>query len=793
VASELQSPPLAGVRVVELSREPSAAYCARQFALWGADVVVVEPDGGSPIRRLPPHATGKDAKPISLVWEYLAANKRAVGADTPAELRELMGGADVLVSDFGPKELQDIGVSLTTLEDDFPNLCVVWIGPFGLSGPYAGYRAAPIVAEALSGYLSLNGLPDRAPLRAPGLLTAYAVGANAFVAALAALLKRERTGFSERVEVSAMETLATMVPFLRVQYFGRDKRREGGTEAGVRLVPCADGWISMTVANPAQKDRLAEIFEIPAEAFPKDLFEGGYAEVVRKTVDFYGAFTSKWRSEDLFYALTVGGLTCGKVMSLRELLEIDQLRERGFFQERTHAELGPLLAPGPPAILKRARPAPLGPAPQAPSAVSDLAWTPRALRRGQPDRRTERPLEGVRVLDLTQAWIGPFATLLFADLGADVIKIESHRRPDVWRLAATQPPGLDLDQVAPPNRSWYFNSVNHNKRNLTLDLRKPEGKALFLRLLEGADIVAENFTASVMDDFGLGYPELQAVKPDIVMMSSSGYGKSGPWSQFKTNGSAIEAVAGWDWLHRYRDGPPVLMGFYQADPIDGLQMAATTLVCLIRRSRTGEGDAIDGAMLDASVGYLGELILQAQLLGEPEPLGNRSAAMSPYGVFPCAGEDRWIAIAADSDEAWRRLASTAGLADPSFENLAGRKAHEDELEERLSNWTRTRCAEELMEALQGLGIPAGVVRSVREALDDPHLAERQWFRRLSRADIGEHRHNGYAWRFAGCALKPSSPPPRLGEHSDEVLKELLGLSAEEISDLKTKDVTGAVL
>ena len=789
-----EDPPLAGVRVLELSREPSAAYCGRQFALWGADVVVVEPEGGSPIRRLPPHAAGKDGQSLSLVWEHVAANKRAVRADGTGELRAMLAGADVLVSDFEPSALQELGVSLTSLEDDFPDLCVVSVSPFGLSGPYAGYRATPIVVEALSGYLSLNGLAEREPLRAPGLLTAYAVGVNAFVAALAALLKRERTGFGERVEVSAMETMATMVPFLRVEYFGRDKRREGGTEAGVRLMPCADGWISMMVANPALKDRLAEILDIPADAFPVDLFQGGYAEVVRKTMDFYGAFTRKWKAEDLFYALAVGGgLTCGKVMSPHDLLELDQLREREFFQPLDHPELGLLQATGAPAILARARPAPAAPAPAAPCTVDELAWAPRAIRPREPRRRAEPPLDGMRVLDLTQAWIGPFATLMFADLGADVIKIESHRRPDVWRHAATQPPGLDLDKVAQPNRSWYFNSVNHNKRNLTLDLRKPQGKALFLRLAEGADIVAENFSAPVMGDLGLGYPELAAVKPDVVMMSASGYGKTGAWSQFKTNGSAIEAVAGWDWQHRYRDGPPVLMGFYQADPIDGLQMAATTLVCLIRKARTGEGEAIDGAMLDASVGYLGELILQAQLTVEPAALGNRSAAMSPHGVFPCAGDDRWIAIAAADDEAWSALASAAGLADARFDSLAGRQAHEDELEAGLAAWTRTHDADDLMQMLQGVGVPAGVVRGLQEGLDDPHLVERRWFRRLSREDIGAHRYNGYAWRFAGCELKASSPPPRLGEHSDEVLRELLGLTDAEIADLKATEVTGAVL
>jgi benzylsuccinate CoA-transferase BbsF subunit len=197
-------------------------------------------------------------------------------------------------------------------------------------------------------------------------------------------------------------------------------------------------------------------------------------------------------------------------------------------------------------------------------------------------------------------------------------------------------------------------------------------------------------------------------------------------------------------------------------------------------------------MLDASVGYLGELLLQTQLTGEPEPTGNRSAGMSPHGVFPCTGEDRWIALAADGEAAWRALAAMVDLGDPRFAALEGRKAHEDELEARLAGWTAGWDADALMVRLQDAGVAAGVVRGVREGLDEPHLVARDWFRQLTHHDLGTHSYNGYAWRFPDCGLKPASPPPRLGEHSDEVLRELLGLSTGEIAELKAKDVTGQV-
>jgi crotonobetainyl-CoA:carnitine CoA-transferase CaiB-like acyl-CoA transferase len=778
---------LAGLKVVELSRGVAAAYCGRQFAAWGADVVVLEPDGGSPLRRRSPWATGASGKPHSLLWANVAANKRTMRLSALADggLAGLLASADIFVTDHTEAELAGLGVSLDGLRRDLPALCAVAISPFGRTGPYAGYASSQIVEEALSGYLSLNGLMGEPPLRAPGHLVSYAIGVSAFVGVLAAYVKRQRTGWGDLVEASGMESLATLVPFLRVQYLASEKLREGGTEAGVRILPCADGWISLLIVNPTHKDLWTEVLAIPQDAWPAEIYQGAYLEVVGRVEEFLSRYTRLRTADDLFMDLERRGVVCGKVMSPSDLLAEPQLEARGFFRDLQHPDLGPLRYAGPPARMGRSDLSALAAAPELDQAVGpqDLGWTAAATPVGAAAAAAETPLQGMRVLDLTQAWIGPFATLLFADLGADVIKIESHKRPDVWRQTSPNPVAITNVEAKKVNRSHYFNSVNRNKRDLTLDLRSVDGKALFLRLVKDADVVAENYTAHVMQRFGLDYAVLNQVNPALVMMSSSGFGKTGPWSGFRTNGSAIEALAGWDYLHAYPGGRPLLMGFYQADAICGLQMAALTLICLLKRARgDGTGDSIDGAMLEASTGYIGDLILQAQFEGEVKPRGNRDPDMAPNGVFPCAGEDRWIALSVPDDNAWQALLALGAcppeLRDARYASLEGRQRHEDVLEAILTDWTRTQDADALMRLLQAAHVPAGVVRGLVEGLDDPHLTARDWFKTMSREDIGAYKYNGFPWRFSRCELLATLPPPRLGEHSEALLREVLSLRSK---------------
>ena len=400
----------------------------------------------------------------------------------------------------------------------------------------------------------------------------------------------------------------------------------------------------------------------------------------------------------------------------------------------------------------------------------------------------------MKIVDVTQAWVGPFAALLLAHLGADVVKVESHRRPDVWRRWSANPVPLTHVSASEVNASPNFNSVNRNKRSLCLNFKTDEGRALFARLAADADIVMENYTPEVMGRYGFDHATLAAKNPRLVMSSFCGFGKTGPLSPYKANGTSIEGFGGWDWLHRHDGEPPMAMGFYQADPISGYQMAAVTLVALIHQRRTGEGQAIDGAMYEAAAGYIGETLLAAQLGRLPERLANHDADAAPHGVYRCAGQDRWVAIAAPDELAWSALVRLApSLNRPQFATRAARLRNAQALDAAVSDWTHQHEPEALMQKLQAAGVPAGVVRSIGEALECTHLAARGWFSALDHADVGRHRYNGEPWRFAGLFPREDLPPPRLGEHSREILRERMGLSEAEVERLIQADATGEVL
>ena len=795
-------PPLDGVRVFELADGVAAAYCARQFAQWGADVVVLEPDGGSPLRRIGPHAEAKARRESeSLLWQTVAANKRALSlpraCPDAASLVDVLRRADVLVTDWTDVDLGRWGLTFADLRERFPGLVLVSVSPFGLNGPYAGLSGSELVVQALSGYAVLNGEKGLAPLKAPGHILGYTSGVSAFVAALAGLISRLGNGPGRFIEVSEMETLAAILPLLRIEYTGVHPERDGGPSTGVRAHRCRDGWVTFV---PPPEDQLGDYgaaLGVEDEEWPQPVQGEDPVARIRRLLPFLARRVRDKTTQEVFHDLLERKIVCGKVAKPAELLVDEHLAARGFFRTLCHQHLGDLPFAGPAARFGLTDAVPPARAPTAGEQTdpSALDWQPVEPRAGAGEEDESLPLAGVEIVDLTQAWIGPFATMLLADLGASVIKIESHNRPDVWRRWLASP----VPMVNPPpglvNSSPNYNSVNRNKRSLCLDLKTEEGKDLLRSLAAGADVVMENFTPRVMERFGLEWPELSAENPGLVMTHWSGFGKTGPLSDYKANGTSIEALAGWDWLHRYPDGDPMVMGFYQADAITGMQMAATTLVALFHSRRTGEGQSVDGSMVEAAVGYLGEVLLDAAVGGNQTPPGNGDLDLAPHGVYPCAGDDRWIAVAVESDETWRRLVAISGsesLAESRFDRHADRIANTEQLEQAMAEWTCTQQAEHLMERLQAAGISAGVVRTTAELTACSHLDQRAWFRRIKHADVGEHRYAGHPWRMDGLLERSDLPPPRLGEHSRELLRERLGLSDSEIDDLFERGVTGAV-
>jgi benzylsuccinate CoA-transferase BbsF subunit len=401
-----------------------------------------------------------------------------------------------------------------------------------------------------------------------------------------------------------------------------------------------------------------------------------------------------------------------------------------------------------------------------------------------------KPLSGIRVADFTWVWAGPFATEQLAHLGAEVIRIEARDRPCVTRQLppfAEFQPGLD--------RSGYFNQYNQGKRSLTLNLKHPRGVEVAKRLVSKSDVVAENFANGVMERMGLGYEEVRRLRPDVIMVSISGYGRTGPERDFVSYGPATVPLAGFSAVTGYKGGPPMHVGISYGDPTAGLHGALAVLAALCHRRRTGEGQFIDVSLWEASATLLPEALLDREMNGvEPPRDGNRHPYMAPHCVFRSAGEDRWVSIAVGNDEEWSALCEVLGkrelAVDPRYATLAERKRNEDELEAVVGAWTATRSAEEATRVLQAAGVAAFPTMTNQDLAEDPHLNSRGFFVDVPHPEVGARHHAGIPWKLSRTPCAVDAPAPRLGEHNEPVLREILGYSAAEIESLAREGVLG---
>jgi len=779
---------LTEIRVLEVSSSIAPAHCARQFALWGAEVITIGAGWHQSPLQSPTFSV--EGNNHSLLQECLHSGKRFI--ESSEVTADLVESADILITDRTKVDLQNSagfsGVS------QWPIL--VDISPFGRHGPYAQHAATELTVEAVSGFLAINGSRDRAPLRMPGNLIGYICGVNSFIAALAALHRYHHSGISEQVEVSWMETLATIVPLLRTQFDWKPEERDGGPGVkplGVRLYRIGEGYLSLGLALPSALEVLLDILGLDDNHIPEHLNSMEKRQDHKALFQFVQSLNSPFKVDDLFKILSELPYRSivGKLQTPMDLLADPQLKELGFLHHLDHPKLSRITLCGPPARMS-ATPA-KNPSVAALTPGSVVTWSPRDQVSSTSSISLDRPLANIRILDLTQAWIGPFASQLMRDLGAEVIKVESHLKPDVWRLLPPVKPKAVINHRAQlTSTSNNYNCVNRDKKSLTLDLSKPRGRQLFLQLVADADVVMENYTPNVMKRLNLSYEELKKVNPSLIMTSYSGYGKVGPYADYRATGTTIEATAGWDSLFGDRDGLPLVMGFYQADPITGLQMAATTLAALQHRNRTGEGQYVEGSMIEAAAGYINEWILEASLGNAPERFGNRHPDMAPHGVYPCKGEDRWVAIAVRDDVEFERLRQIPGLdlENPALRELKHRLTQQDYLDNQIAVWTREFTPLEVTCKLQDHHIASAPVQRTDQVLTDPHLQALQWFQLLSHPDLGSHLYDGFPWHFSQSRLASESASPRLGQHSRELLHKLLGLSHMEIDRLFRSGITG---
>jgi benzylsuccinate CoA-transferase BbsF subunit len=404
-------------------------------------------------------------------------------------------------------------------------------------------------------------------------------------------------------------------------------------------------------------------------------------------------------------------------------------------------------------------------------------------------------LRGVRVLDLTHAWAGPFATQLLADYGAEVIKIETCDRPDMLRFSM-----WPTDETRPDayNRGGWFQYLGRNKLSLTLDLKQPQGQDLFKRLVAQSDVVMENFSARVMRRLGLDYAILQTVNPRLIMISMPGYGTVGPYKDFVAFGEMIEPFAGLSELTGYADRAPLRLAVAYPDPVAGFHAALAALLALRQRRQTGQGQHIHIPHREPITRMLGEAVLDYTVNGRtPRRIGNRHRAWAPHGCYPCRGDDRWIAIAVRRDAEWTALCRVLGeptwTLDRRYANSFTRWKHVDLLDQHVAETTQPWEATALATRLCAAGVPAGVVQTNRDLLCDVHLRTRQAFWMIAHRLAGTYPYPAPSTRLTDTPPHLVRPAPNLGKHNTDVLTQLLGLSPAEIQDLAVKGVIGTAV
>ncbi len=412
------------------------------------------------------------------------------------------------------------------------------------------------------------------------------------------------------------------------------------------------------------------------------------------------------------------------------------------------------------------------------------------------------PLEGVRVLDLSQVFSGPYCTRILGDLGAEVIKVEATRRPDPERGPIKPAPGSGLypdnnPGPDPYNRSGRFVEYNRNKYGITLDLGTPEGLHLFLELVKISDVVIENFSVGVMERLGLGYEALRAIQPDIIMLSMPAFGSTGPEASYVAFGPQQEALSGIVSITGYQEDRPLSTWVYYPDPTVALFAVSAVLAALMHRQATGQGQHIELPQREALCYALPELVLEYQMTGrKPRPRGNSHPAYAPHGCYRCQGEDLWVAISVTNDREWVALCQAMGrpdlTLDPRFRTAPERVRNREALDRIVEDWTQKHSHYEAMELLQAAGVPAGAVLTMADMLEDPHYKERGFFVPVDYTGVGIHLSLGFPWRFSKTPASVRLPSPGLGEHNRYILGKLLGLSEAQVRELEEKGIIGSV-
>ncbi|MFB7890651.1 CoA transferase [Microbacterium sp. NPDC056044] len=794
---------LEGVRVLEVGSDLAASWCARLLAGFGADVVRVDlvTDTAEPHAASGDHAAGIAARARRL---HADAGKRSVRIDARQardreRLRRLQEAADLVVTAAVGAEAQTLGVEPREFAARCPGVPLVAITPFGVTGLRAGEAATDPTLMAMAGWMSVQGASDGPPVGAGGDYVAHLSGAAGALGAVAALLVAEAGGGGQLVEVRAIDVALGSTMFDATGYAGTGRLRpRRTTEPGQSwaVFATADGHVSVSSsAARAWVSLWAVVFG--EQAVGDRLARDGQPSDAEDLERLAALIATREKRELMELAQLLGHLV-GEVASLYDVLELPQLTQRDWFVDIPTCERGDRLvlrAAGAPVRIPHLPWAGGGvaPAPGAHDDAVDAEWQDgsRPAPTATPALLTAAslPFAGLRVVDLTAGWAGPYTTQLLADLGAEVVKVESVGRTDWVRTARRFFTGPDDVVEHLWETSPMFNGVNEGKLGVTLDLTDAECRGILLRLVESADVLVENFTPRVMRNLGLTDEVLRAARHDLVIVSMPGMGREGPWSDFRATALVTEAVAGVTSRCGYPDGVPQVVAQQHADPNAGLVGAFATALALRHRMLTGQGGCIEVAQLEALVTHVGAELLATQLLGAVPPRrGSGVLGAQPSGCFAAAGDDEWIVLSAMDDAEWVALAGILGGAAPAWTDAEARAAHAEE----VTAWAAARCAERDAAAtaaeLRAAGVPAARVASAADVLSDPlladafHVVEREW--------VGSWPYPSSPLRLSRTPCAPRTAAPTLGQHNARVLGGLLGVSAEALDAWEEKGLIG---
>jgi crotonobetainyl-CoA:carnitine CoA-transferase CaiB-like acyl-CoA transferase len=755
---------LDGVLVLDLSAAVSGAFAGKLLADLGAHVVMIEPPQGTALRQ-------------HNMFEYLSGGKQSVVPTADDAFRAWLDAADVVLTD-GSTPWHTAAV-----EGRPDGTVVVDLSPFGRTGPYADWQSSDLVTWAMGGYLYFTGAPDREPIWVPGPQAQLHAGAHAAFAGLVGLHERERSGRGQRVEVSDLEAAVTAHAWLVASWAACGVLLERQPQD---LVRAEDGWVY--VMRIAPKEEIFVMIDRPDmgdENLSVDV-PTWHANIPR----IFAAVIEWAKDKTVAEIVELGQLLRVAVTPVLDgagVLADEQLAARKWWEEE-----GGVSYPGQPYKLSVTPSGRHGPAPEigehSANRPPEVARPAAAARGAAVDRL---PLEGLRVIEVTTNWAGPVAGRFLGDLGSDNIKIEWATRP-ATRALFWVGPKQDL-QRQPHHRAMYFYEMNRNKRGVCIDLAKPDGRAAFLELVKTADIVLENNSARVMPGLGLGYDDLRAVNPKIIMVSMSGYGADGPHRDWVAYGANIETTSSLTSITGYPDGQLSRTTLFYADPVSGNYAAVAMMAALRHRERTGEGQFIDMSLNECGVTFCADALIEYQRTGQLRaPNANRDPSVAPQGVYRCIGTDNWVAITVRSGEEWKEVATLIGrpdlAADESLATLSARQARHDELDAAISEWTVRYEQYELAEALQARGVPAGPVLANWQMLPDPHLYHRGMFETLLSPVVGAYPTTTWPWKFERTPARLTRPAPLFAQHNREILKEA-GLDEDAIAALYESGTT----